>query len=81
MWDWIVKWINKIALINVVTPRRALESYLKAMLVCDTDGNGELSVKEIAKGAITNFKELIFAPEMEPEEIHKLVDAIISKEK
>lgn len=79
MFDKIIAWINKIALINIVTPRHALYAYLKALSTADLDGNGELNAKEVLKSTKVRLKELIFAEDATDEEIHDLVDSILSR--
>ena len=79
MFEKIMAWINKIALINIVTPRRALYAYLKALRTADLDGNGELNAKEVIKSTKTRLKELVFSNDATDEEIHELVDKILAR--
>ena len=79
MWNKIIKWINKIALINVVTPRRALQAYLLALCEADIDGNGELNIKELVSATKQKCKFLIFSDDMTSDELHKLVDEILGE--
>lgn len=66
-----------LALINVVTPRRALTAYLEALSEADLDGNGELNGKELIKATKVKFRNLIFSKDLTNEEIHKLIDKIL----
>ena len=58
MWERIILWCNKVACINVVTPRQAVSSFIDALADADIDGNGELSIKELLKLMKTNLKGL-----------------------
>lgn len=78
MFEKLVEWINVIALINIVTPRRALTAYLLALSEADYDGNGELNVKELYRATKKKFKNLIFSKDLTDDEIHNLVDKILS---
>ena len=79
MWSKIIAWANKVALINVVSPRRALTAYIKALYEADIDGNGELSIKELLKTTKDNFKYLMFMDGMTDDEIHKIINEILEK--
>ena len=71
-------WANKIALINVVSPRRALQAYLLSLREADLDGNGELNVKEILKSTRKKCEFLIYSEDLSNEQLHKLLDEIIN---
>ena len=77
MWEKIIELINRLALINVVSPRRALTAYLEALSEADLDGNGELNGKELMKATKAKFKNLIFSKDLTDEELHKLIDKIL----
>ena len=79
MWSKIINWANTVALINIVSPRRASTAYVKALYEADKDGNGELSIKELLKTTKDNFKYLMFMDGMTNDEIHKMIDEILEK--
>lgn len=79
MWEKIINWLNKIALINVVTPRRAVTAFIVSMKNADIDDNGELNIRELLRNMKQTFKALIFTPDMTDEEIHNALDEILSK--
>ena len=68
-----------VALINIVTPRRALTAYLTALAEADLDGNGELNGKELIKATKTKFRNLIFSKDLTDKEIYEIVDEILLK--
>ena len=68
-----------VALINIVTPRRALTAYITALSEADLDGNGELNGKELIKATKVKFRNLIFSKDLSDKEIHDLVDNILNR--
>ena len=81
MWEKIINWLNCIACINVVTPRRAILACIMAIRTCDKNGDGELNIKELISNLKEAFKALIFTPDMTVEEIHKALDEILQPSK
>lgn len=79
MWEKIVAFFSGLSYVDIVSPRRALLSYIKAIMVSDVDGNGELNTRELIKLTKTNFKNLVFADDMTDEEIHQAVDKILNE--
>ena len=77
MWNRLIKWFNKIALINVVKPRRALTAYLLALREADLDGNGELNIKELIAATKNKFKLLIFSEDLTDDEIYAVIREIL----
>ena len=81
MFERIIEWFNKIALINIVSPRRALTAYLLALSEADIDGNGELNIREILKSTKNKLIYLAFSPCLTDHEILDLTKEILDKEK
>lgn len=79
MWETIISWINKISLINVVKPRRALTAYIIALKNADVDGNGELNIRELLRNTLITCKEMIFSADMTDEEIHEAITELLKK--
>jgi len=81
MFERITLWLNRIACINIVSPRRAMSAFILAMNGVDINKDGELNAKELLKFMKRAFKELVYAPEQTDEELHAALTEILKLSK
>lgn len=77
MSGFLIRFINRVALVNVVSVRRAVAAFLAAMMMADVDYNGELNVKELLSSTRNMLKMCIYQQDMDDERLHDMLDRVL----
>ena len=79
MSGFLMRFINRVALVNVVSVRRAVAAFLGAMAFADVDCNGELNVRELLSSTRDMLKMCIYQQDMDDEKLHEMLDKVLDR--
>lgn len=77
MSGFLIRFINRVALVNVVSVRRAVAAFLGAMAFADVDRNGEMNVKELLSATRDMLVLSVYQDDMDDGQLHDMLDEIL----